>query len=104
MSSRAEMRSFHPNENKPFNRCKEKINFGRQLTVYQRTKAPKKAVVEDPQTKSYDRALSERMFSILGRKVTVNKGRKHTLEITYTDGDDLEALIKRICGDDVFDF
>jgi hypothetical protein len=36
--------------------------------------------------------------------VTVNKGRKHTLEIAYTDNDDLEALIKKLCGEDVFDF
>jgi ParB family chromosome partitioning protein len=83
---------------------KNELNVRATELLVKRLKAPKKAVVEDPQTKSYDRALSERMFSILGRKVTVNKGRKHTLEITYTDGDDLEALIKRICGDDVFDF
>ncbi len=83
---------------------KNELNVRATELLVKRLKAPKKSVVEDPQTKSYDRALSERMFSILGRKVTVNKGRKHTLEITYTDGDDLEALIKRICGDDVFDF
>ena len=83
---------------------KHGLNVRATELLVKRMKAPKKAVVEDPQTKSYDRALSERMFSILGRKVTVNKGKKHTLEITYTDSDDLEALIKRICGDDVFDF
>lgn len=67
-------------------------------------KEPKISQPEDPRTKSYETALSERMFSILGRKVTINKGKKHTLEITYGDNDDLEALIKRLCGDDVFDF
>lgn len=67
-------------------------------------KEPKVSQPEDPRTKSYETALSERMFSILGRKVTINKGKKHTLEITYGDNDDLEALIKRLCGDDVFDF
>ena len=67
-------------------------------------KEPKVVTVEDPRTKSYETALVERMFSILGRKITINKGRKHTLEISYGDNDDLEALIKRICGDDVFDF
>lgn len=69
-----------------------------------RLKEPKVSQPEDPRTKSYETALSERMFSILGRKVTINKGKKHTLEITYGDNDDLEALIKRLCGDDVFDF
>ena len=72
--------------------------------LVKKMKAPKKVTVEDPQKKSYDRALSERMFSVLGRKVTVNKGRKHTLEIAYTDNDDLESLIKKLCGEDVFDF
>lgn len=72
--------------------------------LVKRLKNPAPVKAEDPQRQSYDRALSERMFSILGRKVTVNKGKKHTLEITYTDSDDLESLIKRICGDDVFDF
>ncbi len=67
-------------------------------------KEPKVSQPEDPRTKSYETALSERMFSILGKKVTINKGKKHTLEITYGDNDDLEALIKRLCGDDVFDF
>ena len=69
-----------------------------------RLKEPKVSQPEDPRTKSYETALSERMFSILGRKVTINKDKKHTLEITYGDNDDLEALIKRLCGDDVFDF
>ena len=72
--------------------------------LVKRLKNPAPVKAEDPQRQSYDRALSERMFSILGRKVTVNKGKKHTLEITYTDSDELESLIKRICGDDVFDF
>ena len=67
-------------------------------------KEPKIPAAEDPRTKSYETALRERMFSILGRKVTINKGRRHTLEISYGDNDDLEALIKRIFGDDVFDF
>ena len=57
-----------------------------------------------PETKSYETALRERMFSIIGRKVTINKGKKHTLEISYGDNDDLESLLKRIFGDDVFDF
>ena len=83
---------------------KNGLNVRETEALVKKMKAPVKIKTEDPQQKSYDRALSERMFSILGRKVSINKGRKHTLEITYTDADDLEALIKRICGDDVFDF
>ena len=83
---------------------KNNLNVRAAEALVKRLKAPVKTVVEDPQQKSYDKALSERMFAALGRKVTVNKGKKHTLEITYTDSDDLESLIKRICGDDIFDF
>lgn len=67
-------------------------------------KEPAPVTPVDPQTKSYEAALRERMFSIIGRKVTINKGKKHTLEISYGDNDDLETLLKRIFGDDVFDF
>ena len=67
-------------------------------------KEPAQVTPVDPQTKSYETALRERMFSIIGRKVTINKGKKHTLEISYGDNDDLETLLKRIFGDDVFDF
>ena len=83
---------------------KSGLNVRDAEALVKRMKNPVKVKVEDPQQKSYDRALSERMFSILGRKVTVNKGKKHTVEIAYTDSDDLESLIKRLCGDDVFDF
>lgn len=67
-------------------------------------KEPKEPKADDPQTKSYEAALRERMFAIIGRKVTINKGKKHTLEISYGDNDDLEVLLKRIFGDDVFEF
>ena len=80
------------------------LNVRATETYVKKLKEPKKVKTADPQKVSYENALSERMFSVLGRKVTVNKGKKHTLEIAYTDNDDLESLIKRICGDDIFDF
>lgn len=83
---------------------KNGLNVREAEALVKRLKTPKPVKAEDPQQKSYEKALSERMFSILGRKVSINKGRKHTVEITYTDSDDLETLIKRICGDDVFEF
>lgn len=80
------------------------LNVRAAETYVKKLKTPKKPVEKDVARESYDNALSERMFAALGRRVTVNKGRKHTLEITYTDNDDLENLIKKLCGDDIFDF
>ena len=80
------------------------LNVRAAETYVKKLKQPKKPVEKDVAKESYDAALSERMFAALGRRVTVNKGRKHTLEITYTDNDDLENLIKKLCGDDIFDF
>lgn len=80
------------------------LNVRAAETYVKKLKEPKKPVERDTARESYDTALSERMFAVLGRRVTVNKGRKHTLEITYTDNEDLENLIKKLCGDDVFDF
>jgi ParB family chromosome partitioning protein len=73
-------------------------------TYVKRLNNETKTVVRDPVKVSYDRALSERMFASLGRKVRINSGKKRTVEITYTDNDDLESLIKKLCGDDIFDF
>ena len=73
-------------------------------TYVKRLNEPPKPVVRDNVKDSYSRALSERMFASLGRKVKINSGKKHSLEISYTDNDDLETLIKKLCGDDIFDF
>lgn len=80
------------------------LNVRATASYVKKLNEPKKVEIEDPREKSYEHALSERMFGLLGHKVKINKGKKHTLEITYTDNDDLENLIKRICGDDVFEF
>ena len=73
-------------------------------TYVKRLNSPGKPAPKDTAKESYGRALSERMFASLGRKVRINSGKKHTLEISYTDNDDLETLIKKLCGDDIFDF
>ncbi len=73
-------------------------------TYVKRLNAEDKPVERDKVKDSYNSALSERMFAALGRRVKINAGKKRTLEISYTDNDDLETLIKKLCGDDIFDF
>lgn len=56
------------------------------------------------QRKAYMRDLEHRAVTILGRKVKILKSaKKKVIELAYSDDDDLEALLKTICGDEFFD-
>lgn len=53
--------------------------------------------------KSYMKDLEHRAVRILGRKVRITKSaKKKVIELAYSDDDDLEALLKTICGEDFF--
>ena len=53
--------------------------------------------------KSYLNEIERRAFEKIGRKVKI-AGKKKCLEIAYTDNDDLEELLKALCGDEFFAF
>lgn len=55
------------------------------------------------QRKAYMRDLEHRAVSVLGRRVKILKtGKKKVVELAYSDDDDLEALLKTICGENFF--
>ncbi len=55
------------------------------------------------QRKAYMKDLEHRAVTILGRRVKILKsGKKKVVELAYSDDDDLEALLKTICGDAIF--
>ena len=55
------------------------------------------------QKKVYMRDLEHRAVTVLGRKVRILKtAKKKVVELAYSDDDDLEALLKIICGNDFF--
>lgn len=55
------------------------------------------------QKKVYMRDLEHRAVTVLGRKVRILKtAKKKVVELAYSDDDDLEALLKSICGNDFF--
>ena len=55
------------------------------------------------QRKVYMRDLEHRAVTILGRRVKILKtGKKKVVELAYSDDDDLEALLKTICGEEIF--
>ena len=56
------------------------------------------------QRKVYMKDLEHRVVSRLGRKVRILKtAKKKVVELSYSDDEDLEALLTTICGNDIFD-
>lgn len=52
----------------------------------------------------YMKDLENRLISAMGRKVRIHEtNRKKTVELTYEDDADLEALLRRIAGENIFD-
>ncbi len=64
---------------------------------------------EDEQTPpaiDYSALLAERVSGALGRRVKIsdkNPKKPRTLTIEYTDNDDLESLLRLLCGSELFD-
>lgn len=59
---------------------------------------------ESEQKGVYLRELERRSMAILGRRIKINgDGKKQTLELTYVDNDDLEAILRKLCGSELFD-
>lgn len=55
------------------------------------------------QRKAYMKDLEHRALSVLGRRVKILKtAKKKVVELAYSDDDDLEALLKTICGETFF--
>ncbi len=57
----------------------------------------------EAQKKVYMKELEHRAVQSLGRRVKILKTpKKSVIELSYTDDDDLEALLRTICGKDFF--
>lgn len=67
------------------------------------------SVEEEPQPQSvkdvdYVAELEKKIRNTIGRRVRILGGKRiKKLEIEYTDNDDLENLLKSLCGDSIFD-
>ena len=73
-----------------------------------RINKPKREEIEEEDEKlpvvDYFRELEVRMQSHLGRKVKIEgKGRKKTITLTYEDNEDLDDIIKLLCGEEFLD-
>lgn len=57
-----------------------------------------------PQIKAYMKELEHRAMSALGRKVRISRStHKKVLELSYSDDEDLEALLMSLCGENIFE-
>ena len=55
------------------------------------------------QRKAYMKDLEHRAVTVLGRRVKILKtNKKKVVELAYSDDEDLEELLKTICGNDFF--
>ena len=63
------------------------------------------AAVDDDEPKpaavDYLADLERRAMSLSGRRVRISRTRKKTIEVEYSDNEDLEELLKMICGDGI---
>ncbi len=54
-------------------------------------------------TKLQMKELERRSRTVLGRRVRItNTGKKKTIELTFEDNEDLESILKLLCGNDFF--
>ena len=57
-----------------------------------------------PQIKVHMKELERRAMSTLGRKVRISRSsRKKVVELTYDNDEDLEALLRALCGETIFE-
>ena len=69
-----------------------------------REEKDKKLSKEREQTEIYLRELERKSMSLLGRRIKIhNEEKKKTVEISYIDNGDLEEILRKLCGADLFD-
>ena len=74
-----------------------------RLMNYQAEKGEEEIDEGLTQRKAYMRDLEHRAVTVLGRRVKILKtNKKKVIELAYSDDEDLEALLKTICGEDFF--
>ena len=73
------------------------------MIIIQKNQVKLKNQNQVKQKRAYMHDLEHRAVSVLGRRVRILKtSKKKVVELAYSDDDDLEALLKAICGNDFF--
>ena len=76
----------------------------KQLNLAAEHEEIEQPVEEAPVKVNYTRVLEEKAARLLGRKVAIGgRGKTKRLELFYEDREDLESILKVLCGDRIFD-
>lgn len=71
---------------------------------FEKAQAPKEDKNEEEIVVDYVKDLEQKVMAILGKQVKINsKGKLKTIQIEYVDNEDLNELLKKICGKDISD-
>ena len=75
--------------------------------LVKRLNTPREEPAEEkvhPQIKVHMKELERRAMSTLGRKVRISRStRKKVVELSYDNDEDLEALLRNLCGETIFE-
>lgn len=70
--------------------------------INERRELPQEEPVH-PQVKVHMKELERRAMSALGRRVRISRStRKKVVELTYDSDEDLEVLLRALCGEEIF--
>ena len=71
---------------------------------FEKAQAPKEDKNEEEIVVDYVKDLEQKVMAIIGKQVKINsKGKLKTIQIEYVDNEDLNELLKKICGKDISD-
>ena len=71
---------------------------------FEKANKPKEENDDGEVVVDYVKDLEQKVMAIIGKQVKINdKGKLKTIQIEYVDNDDLNDLIKKLCGKDISD-
>jgi ParB family chromosome partitioning protein len=84
---------------------RESEELVRRTNASRRAKAKDEASADPaPLQVDYIAQLAEKMSAKMGRQIKIhNTGKARRLEISFEDNDDLDTLVRRLCGDNLWD-
>ena len=75
-----------------------------EALVKRLNKQPKEEKIEETPKIDYAKELEKKLQGKIGRRVTIkDKGKSKTITFEYSDNEDLEGLITKLCGANILD-